>query len=52
MAATVVVNPIPTRRTPDPPNGLTYPLKYITVEDVRIRSANEVSSGHGLGVTR
>ena len=43
----VVRNPMITRNPP-----LANPLKYIAEAIVKIRSENEVSSGHGDGVTK
>jgi hypothetical protein len=47
IALTVVMNPIATRVPP-----LAKPLKYIAEAIVKINSANEVSKGHGDGVTK
>lgn len=44
---TVVMNPIATRIPP-----LAKPLKYIAEAIVKINSENEVSNGHGDGVTK
>ena len=44
---TVVINPIITRNPP-----LENPLKYIAAAIVRISSENDVSNGHGDGVTK
>ena len=47
MAPTVARNP----RVSSVPE-LANPLKYIAAEIVSVRSANDVSNGHGDGVTR
>jgi len=47
IALTVAKNPKATRVPP-----LAKPLKYIAAEIVKVNKANEVSKGHGEGVTR
>jgi hypothetical protein len=42
-----VINPMITRNPP-----LENPLKYIAAAIVRISSENDVSNGHGDGVTK